>query len=146
MFFCRNVQSFLKEKELYKQLSDKRNEEIQTLADKYEKSEEKSKELEEEITTQATKYKDELEELNKKLTEEEEMLMEKQKVIDALISKMDANIARSILAAHNDNTKVILPENDSNKLIENDELAGDDSNKEITESTAINKTGNYPIS
>ncbi|XP_035708744.1 sarcolemmal membrane-associated protein isoform X1 [Folsomia candida] len=135
----KNIQTYLKEKELYKQLSEQRNDELQELADKFEKAEEKSKELEDEIAAQTLKYKEELEELNKKLKEGEDLLLEKQKIIDALIAKIDSRTV--ILTAHNDNTKVILPENDSNKLIENDELADGETAKEITENTDINKTG-----
>lgn len=124
-------------------MSEQRNDELQELADKFEKAEEKSKELEDEIAAQTLKYKEELEELNKKLKEGEDLLLEKQKIIDALIAKIDSRTV--ILTAHNDNTKVILPENDSNKLIENDELADGETAKEITENTDINKTGKNNI-
>lgn len=108
------------EKFLLKEMFERNNEELKELAEKFEKSEQKSKELSDEMDVSSTKYKEDLENLNKKLKEGEDQLVDKQKVIDALITKMDLHVARAILTDNNDDTKIILPENDSNKLLENE--------------------------
>lgn len=131
---------------MYKELSEQRSEELKELADKYEKTEVKSQQLEEEITSLTGKYKEELDELNKKLKEGEDLLSEKQKVVDALISKMDEKTARSILTAHNDKSKVILPENDSNKLSDGDEVIDENISNKLAienEGTANNRMSKF---
>jgi len=89
--------------------------ELQTLAEKYGKTKEKSEELTREMDASSSKYKEEVENLNKQVKEGEDTLSDKQKVIDALVTKVDLNVARSILSSFNDDTKIILPENDTNK-------------------------------
>jgi hypothetical protein len=98
-----------------KKLYEENCQELENLADKLEKSELKSKEIAEEMDVSSSKYKEEVENLNKKVKDGDDVLTDKQKVIDALVSKVDLNVARSILTSFNDDTKIILPENDTNK-------------------------------
>lgn len=104
--FNRNTQNYLKEKELYKDLSDQRLSELRDLTEKYEKSEIQSKHFKEELATQTAKYKEKLDELNKKLKESEDHLLERQRLVEDLMLRLEA---KSLLTAKDSTNQTALP-------------------------------------